>query len=220
MDTLIFSVLKKHPLFKKLDENTLFTISSLFSIKSYGIGQYVFQQYDEADRLYIIISGQASIETVSLDGKIIIIAQLSTGHIFGEFALIDNHPRSASVLITHSARLASLSGYAFLKLMNEHPSISKAMLQTLVKHIRHSNDQIESLVNLSLLQRTAKLLLTMNRTEENVINVTQKKLSEQLFASREKVNAKLKELEEIGSIKRGHRKIEIISENRLSMLIN
>lgn len=216
----IYSILRNHALYKELDERTIKEIASLFISKSYQLDQYVFQQFDEPDRLYIVLSGQVAIQTHGNDGKIVTLSTLGPGNIFGEFALIDHQPRSASVVVTKKANLASLTGVTFQNLLVQHPAISKGMLKALVQHLRHSNNQIESLVSHSLLQRTANHLLNLSRLEGSILRITQKTLSDQLFASREKVNAKLKELEKKGAIRRGHRKIEILSESRLSNIID
>lgn len=219
MKSELNSLLKRNSLFGQLDHQTLDNLAKQFSDKKYNAGQLVFQQWNEAKRLYIIVSGKISIETYSLDGKVIKIASLGSGDIFGEFSLVDKKPRSASAVAMVETHLASLSADIFDSFIDAHPSVIKSMLIALVDHIRKSNDQIESLVSLSLLQRTSKLLLNLNEKEGSLLSVTQKQLSEQLFASREKVNAKLKELELKGAIKRGHRKIEIISTETLQRLL-
>ena len=214
----IVAAIKKSDLFNGVEDMAIASIQSQFIEKKYLKDQFVFQQWDEADRLYIILSGLASIQMHGIDGKDITIATLHPGSIFGEFALIDDQARSASVIIDQDAKIASMSKTAFKKLIETNQIISKNMLKCLIGHLRKSNDQMESLVNLTLSQRTAKILLELYEKEGRVINVTQQKLSERLFASREKVNASLKALENSGSIKRGHRKIEIISVEGLSEL--
>lgn len=214
----IVAAIKKSDLFNSVEDMAIASIQSQFIEKKYLKNQFVFQQWDEADRLYIILSGLASIQMHGMDGKDITIATLHPGSIFGEFALIDDQARSASVIIDQDAKIASMSKTAFKNLIETNQIISKNMLKHLIGHLRKSNDQMESLVNLTLSQRTAKILLELYEKEGRVINVTQKKLSERLFASREKVNASLKALENQGSIKRGHRKIEIISVEGLSQL--
>ena len=214
----ILMALRKSELFNHIDDRLLLSIRDQFTEKKYPKSQFVFQQWDKADRLYIILSGQVSVQMHGMDGKDITIATLHPGSIFGEFALLDDQPRSASILVDKDVNLASLSKHTFNNLIETHPTLLKNMLKRLIGHLRKSNDQMESLVNLTLSQRTAKILLELYEKEGRVINVTQQKLSERLFASREKVNASLRALENNGSIKRGHRKIEILSIESLTQL--
>jgi len=212
-------VLKNQVLFSGLDDQTLDNLALQFTTKVYNKGQYVFQQWDEASRLYILLTGQVSIEMHGNDGKTIKIMSLDSGNIFGEYSILDNLPRSASVVVTQQAKLASISGLSFQNLLDSEPSLARNMLRVLVGHIRKSNGHIESIVSLSLLQRTAEILLSMSEKDGKLLRITQKELSQKLYASREKVNAKLKKLETRGAIKRGHQKIEILSESILKNMI-
>ena len=86
----------------------------------------------------------------------------------------------------------------------------------LVARLRSTNNQVESLVTLTLLQRTAKLLLQISEKTGPEVKTTQTELADRLFATREKVNSKLKELERMGAIKTGHGMILIKDISRLS----
>ena len=209
------AALSANRLFAGLGSDYLAQLSPHFVEKTYPVGNYVFQQWDAPNRLYIVLSGKLSIETHGPDGKIITLGVLGPEDVFGEFALIDKRPRSASVIVTESARLGSISKMTFDQLIMEHPIILKNMLNLLVGHLRTSNDQIESLVNLTLMQRTAKLIHTMSVNDAQEIKITQKALSERLYASREKVNTKLKELDSMGAITRGRGRITVLSKEAL-----
>ncbi len=213
-------ILSRHWLFGSLPERTRSDLISKFSIKKYQMKNYVFHQDDLAERLYVILDGEISVETTSMSGKTTKITHLSKGEIFGEFALIDEGLRSASAIIVRPTTLASLSAQAFHQIMEEQPEFAKSLLCVLVAHIRQSNQQIESLVTLSLLQRTARLLLQLAKTEGDLINITQQQIGERLFASREKVNIKLKKLEQLGAISTGHGKIQIHNTEHLARIVD
>ena len=215
MSQALIESLKKQPIFQSIDAANFESLVSLFSITSFDVGQYVFHQGDEASQLYIILSGKISIETYTEDGKMTQFVHLGAGDIFGEFAVLDAGVRSAGARIIEKCSLASLTKSDFHKLLDDNPPILKQLLSFLVGRLRHSNHQIESLATRSLSQRTAYLLLSLSQTDGPVLKITQKRLSEMLFASREKVNVKLKELEAKGAIKCGHRKITVVSESLL-----
>ena len=85
----------------------------------------------------------------------------------------------------------------------------------LVERLRNTNHQVESLVTMTLLQRTARLLLQISGEYGPEIKTTQAELAQRLYATREKVNTKLKQLERLGSIKIGHGKILIKDASKL-----
>ena len=212
-------ILIRHWLFSVLPGKVIADLSLQFTIKNYAKDQYVFHQDDQAKRLFILLDGEVSIETVNLDGKITKLIHLGAGEIFGEFALIDEEGRSASARIVRKSKIASLPGQVFHDLLSAYPEFSKKLLAVLVARLRGSNHQVESLVTLTLLQRTAQLLLQLSGSSNSVIKTTQNDLSERLFATREKVNTKLKELERMGAIETGHSKITVKNPARLSALL-
>ncbi len=213
-------ILVRHWLFGTLPGRVIADLANQFSVKSYRKNQYVFHQDDPAARLYVVLEGEVSIETLAADGQVTKIAHLHAGEIFGEFALIDDGGRSAGAITMHKTELASLPGKVFHRLLDDYPEFSRRMLEVLVSRNRQSNSQIESLVTLSLLQRTARLLLQMSETGDTVLNITQEEFASRLFASREKVNGKLKEIEAAGAIKTGHGKITIINNVRLGRYLD
>ena len=212
------SILIRNWLFGVLPGRVLADLSLQFSTKKYSPNQYVFHQDDEANHLYIILEGEVSIETINVEGKMTKIAYLNTGEIFGEFAVIDEKGRSASALVSKHTILASLPSRIFKELLDNHPEFARQLLAVLVTRLRGSNQQVESLVTMNLLQRTAWMIFQISEKTGPEINLTQTELAERLSASREKVNTKLKELESFGVIKLGHRKIEILSLDDLQRI--
>lgn len=212
-------ILMRHWLFGVLPGRTIADLSHQFATKRYKKDQFIFHQEDKADRLYVILDGEISIESYQSDGQMTKITHLHGGEIFGEFALIDEMGRSASARIVKPSTLASLKGSVFDKLLTEHPGFSRKMLHVLVGRVRATNEQVSSLVTMNLLQRTARLLLQLQGLQGNDIKITQTELSERLFASREKVNVKLKELEQLGAIETGHGQIRIRNTEALKILL-
>lgn len=213
-------ILIRHWLFGVLPGKVIAELSQQFATKKYSKDQYVFHQDDTAKRLFVILDGEISVETINVDGKVTKIIHLNKGEIFGEFALIDEEGRSASSRVVRKATLASLPGHIFHDLLSDFPEFSRKLLAVLVARLRSSNQQVESLVTLTLLQRTAELLLSINDNSGPDIRSTQTELADRLFATREKVNTKLKELERMGAIEIGHGKIKIVKASRLSALMD
>ena len=207
------------PVFRLVGPEKLDHLADAFSLKTYKTDQYIFHQGDEAKRLYIVLSGKISIESYTEGGKIIQFVHLRKGDLFGEFAILDEGVRSAGARALEKTELAILTKSAFNNTLEDTPLVARRLLSLLVRRLRNSNNQIESLAALSLLQRTAQHLLNLCENEGSALKITQKELSERLFASREKVNAKLKDLEKAGAIERGHRKIHILSTDKLMRYI-
>lgn len=209
------SILINNWLFGALPGMVISDLTHQFLPRRYRNKQYVFHQDDPAKHVFVIIEGEVSIETINIDGKVTKISQLSTGDIFGEFAVIDKGLRSANALISRPCLVASLKSEIFLNLIYDYPPFSQKIMSVLVDRLRTTNQQVESLVTMTLLQRTAKILLQISSSKGPKIEVTQTELAERLYASREKVNSKLKQLEDMGAVKRGHGFILIKNAEKL-----
>lgn len=208
-------VLQTQQVFQLVEPEVLDHIASAFTVRSFTTNQHIFHQGDEAKSLYIVLSGKISIESYTENGKVIQYVHLRSGDIFGEFAILDKGVRSAGARVMENAELAILTKSSFNNILDDNPLVQRQFLSLLVRRLRNSNHQIESLAALTLLQRTAQYLLSLSKKEGETLTLTQKELSERLHASREKVNVKLKELERMGAIERGHKKIKILSSRLL-----
>ncbi len=218
MQSMLLDILKNHWLFSALTDEKLSACVAAVHMQTYEAGQYVFHQMDDPQKLYIIIRGEVSIETHSLAGKVIKIKHLIDGDIFGEFALIDDGPRSANAVVMKPTEVAALNRSVFQNIMKSDIEFSQRLLRVLVNRLRHSNHQVESLVSQSLSQRTARLLCLLQAQKGDVIKVTQKQLSDRLFASREKVNEKLQVFEARGAILKTRGRVEIVNLDTLKKL--
>ena len=192
-------ILLHHPLFSALPGRVITDLTHQFSTRKYSKGQYVFHQDDIANCLFVVVTGEVSIETLNMDGKVTKISQLNRGDIFGEFSLIDGRARSASAVVARSSYLATLNRAQFYELIETYPSFSKSLMEILVNRLRQSKQQIESILTMSLMQRTSQILLQLSKTSGPEIKITQTNHALRLDATREKVTSKLNELERLGA---------------------
>jgi CRP-like cAMP-binding protein len=201
---------KTHWLFGGLTQNERSGISKALHTKPYAAGEVIFLQGDQPDRLYLIISGEVSVEVISAGGHTTQLARLSAPEIFGEFALIDGKPRSASASAVTDCNLASLDKARFLRLIEHSPGFALRLASGLVSRLRNSNAQIESLNTQPLKARLLNAILSVEGSRNGtVILTTQTQLAEHVSGSREKVNKNLKAIERDGLITVRRGQIEI-----------
>ena len=84
------------PLFSGLPEEMLAAVSQAASIAEFQRNEVIFHEKDRGTTLFLILSGLVKVSLVRGDGKEAILALLRPGEFFGEMALLDNRPRSAS----------------------------------------------------------------------------------------------------------------------------
>ncbi len=123
-------VLARLPLFKGLSKRHLKRIEQLARTRHFPRGATVVQAGDPGDAFYVILEGTVAVRT---GGRKIL---LSTGEFFGEMALLDGAPRSASVAADSDSLLMVIPRPGFVKLLESEPSITIAILGTLSQRIR------------------------------------------------------------------------------------
>lgn len=111
----------------------------------YRAGEYIFFEGDMDYHFYIIESGQVSIFTKSPEGKRLPIATLSEGESFGEFALLDRKPRSASAIADIETVVFQISEKGYEQLLGELPVWASSMLRSFSNRLRNMNNVLQQL---------------------------------------------------------------------------
>ena len=101
----------------------------------FAAGDVIFSEGDTGDVMYVVRSGEVSIEHKGHVMEII-----GGGGIFGEMALIDGSPRSATVRAKTDCKVVPISEKTFLFLVHETPYFAIAVMRTLAGRLRHMNE--------------------------------------------------------------------------------
>jgi CRP/FNR family cyclic AMP-dependent transcriptional regulator len=159
---------------------------------------------DATDSLYIVLSGRLKVMMSDSDGKEVILSILGPGEFFGEMGLIDDEPRSASVVTIEPCELLSISKRDFKKCLVENSEMSMAVMRGLVRRLREADRKIGSLALLDVYGRVARLLLDMaeNVNGEKVVTkrLPKQDIAKMIGASREMVSRVMKDLQTGGYI--------------------
>lgn len=202
-------LLRNVPLFSVLPENQLALLTGLVGRKSFPRGATIISAGEMTDSLYLIISGRLKVMMSDDEGREVILAILNPGEFFGEMGLIDDHPRSATVVALEACELLYLSKRDFKKCLQDNFDLCMTVMRGLVRRLRDADKKIGSLALMDVYGRVARLLLEMAETIDGQKVVT-KKLAKQdiakmIGASREMVSRVMKDLQTGGYIEvRGH----------------
>ena len=197
-------LLRNVPLFSVLPESQLSLLTSLVGRKTFPRATTIISAGDTTDSLFVIISGRLKVMMSDDEGREVILAILNPGEFFGEMGLIDDHPRSATVVALEACELLSLSKRDFKKCLEDNFELAMTVMRGLVRRLREADKKIGSLALMDVYGRVARLLLEMSETVEGQKIVT-KKLAKQdiakmIGASREMVSRVMKDLQEGGYI--------------------
>jgi len=108
-------------------------------------GEALFQRDDPGDAFYIIDEGQVRIFTLDEEGRELTLNTLEAGEAFGELALVDDWPRSASASAVGPATLRRLNRDDFLERVHTSRQLSDILTRLLSQRARHMTDYIERL---------------------------------------------------------------------------
>src|SRR5712692_8201479 len=197
-------LLRNVPLFSMLSEHQLALLTSAVSRKGLPRGTTIIAAGDVTESLYVVISGRLKVMISDDEGREVILAILGPNEFFGEMGLIDDHPRSASVVALEACEVMSLSKRDFKRCLAENFEMATTVMRGLVKRLREADQKIGSLALMDVYGRVARLLLEMAETV-NGQKVVTKKLAKQdiakmIGASREMVSRVMKDLETSGRI--------------------
>jgi len=215
-------LLAKVELFSELNAEELATVASVASIRSVAKDTVVFHGGDAADAVYVISSGKVKVVTTSTDGKEFILTVLGAGQVFGEMALLEEAPRSASVITLTTVELVAIKRDDFHHLLNTSPGISRSLLAILSRRLRRANSKMESLAYMDVAGRLARYLLDLARDHGQrmgkgwivVRRPTHSDIAHSIGTSRETVSRLINEFEEgFGLVNKG--KFTYIRENLL-----
>ena len=159
--------LHSSPLFAGLDDATLTLCADAMRGRKFRRGETVFHVEDPGDALFLVTSGEIKIVLPSEEGaEPVILTTVGRGGFFGELALLDGRPRSASAIAVRPAETLVLRRDAFDRLVDAEPALRRAMFAALTGEIRRLTGQIADLHFLDLPGRLARHLLRMGGAED------------------------------------------------------
>jgi CRP/FNR family cyclic AMP-dependent transcriptional regulator len=184
------------PLFSGLDQESLRELTEAARRRLFHAGEIVFHRDDTGQVLYVIRAGKVKIFVTGPEGQDMVLAILGPGDYFGELALLDGLPRSASAVAIEVADTLALQRTDFIRAVERHPRIAIQVMNVLSRRLRQTDAMIEDLLFLDVHGRVAKKLLELAelhgvRTPEGLrieLRLTQGELAAMVGASRESVN--------------------------------
>ncbi|MEP7050806.1 MAG: DUF1003 domain-containing protein [Pseudomonadota bacterium] len=166
------SLLGSIPMFQGLNEEDLAALSVSLVERTFPAGRAIMAQGDPGSEMYIVASGHVNIFLPGESSRRVSLKDVTRGEYFGELALFDDKPRSASALATTDAVLLALSRETLSDYLSSRPRAAMNILNTMAERLRETNamlseraaknsvEEIER--NLSWSQRLADKVAELN----------------------------------------------------------
>jgi CRP/FNR family cyclic AMP-dependent transcriptional regulator len=203
MDTDIFDQV---PLFENLSEDERNSLASRFIVRHHPKNSVIINEGDDTSSFYIILKGRVKVYLTDDNGKEVVLNIQGRGEYLGEVALLDESPRSASVLTMEDSQFAVLNRQSFIECISESPQLSLKVMQGLTRRLRALSENVRSLALMDVYGRMARLLLELavDRDGDRVIEdrLTQNDIAARIGASPKMVGRIMQDLKKGGYVRK------------------
>jgi CRP/FNR family cyclic AMP-dependent transcriptional regulator len=191
-------LLRRVWLFADLDDDELAHIAAVSRELSCRAGEILLNQGDTSGDLFSVIQGRLKVVSVASAGEEILLSVMGAGDVFGEIALLDQAPRSATVVAAETCRLLVVPQAAFRALLLQMPALALRLLALMARRVRRLSIRTEDNAALDVRARLAKALLDLAErfgiagpgasSIRITVRLSQKELGRMVGATREMVN--------------------------------
>ena len=189
--------------------------------------ELIFREGDPGDTCYLIKSGAVLLTREHQDGRMIALAELRAGGMFGELAMFRGETRSATAEATEATEAIALLAPDVQRLIRSNPDIATKLLAALSERVRRTTERLLQQSFQTVAGRVAGAVLaqTVARQAEGapqrdvVIRATQAEIAGLAGTSRESVSRFLAILERAGVVRVGRGRVTVIEPRRLRAYI-
>ncbi len=162
------ALLRTIPMFEGLGDEDLDALARTLEERRYAAGAMIFNQGDPGDAMYIIAEGHVNIHLPGEASRRVSLKDITRGEYFGELALFDSKPRSASALATTDATMLELARETLSGYLTRRPGAAMAILRTIAERLRETNKMISERAAKNVVEEIEKNLSWSDRLADKV----------------------------------------------------
>lgn len=193
-----------HELFPELTPEEVDFIASKGTVRKFPRSTVVISEGDFSDYMFVIKIGQVMVYVSNQQGKDAVLNIQGEGEYFGELAMIDHQPRSASVKTVGQAELVFISKTDLEECLLEMPELAIKFLSAVTQRVRYLTDVVK---NIALNDVWGRVIHTLNHLSEEVdgrrvikVRLTHQDIANMVGSSREMVSRIMRDLQVGGYI--------------------
>jgi CRP-like cAMP-binding protein len=126
------------------------------NLRVYEAGEVIFSEGEEADRMYILLEGAVALKMKVEKGETVIKVVSTPNDFFGEMALLDGRPRSATAIAERRSKVLVVDGPSFEAMILQNGKFALKVIKVLSERIRRSNDAVSDLIEILPKERIAR----------------------------------------------------------------
>jgi CRP/FNR family cyclic AMP-dependent transcriptional regulator len=165
-------ILRKIPIFATLSSVEIARLAQVTSLRLCRKDEVIFYEDEEGDFFFVIVAGRVKVTLLGIPdrftrdyGREVLLSSLGPGDFFGEMALVDNEPRSATAVASEETELLCIHRSDFQRVLTNYRGFVGALLRSLTARLRRANQQIATLAILDGYGRTARAILDLAREQ-------------------------------------------------------
>lgn len=218
------TIIERNTLFRGLAMATIEQVAALANRRNYEEGAVVFLRGDPGESLYGVVTGKVRISVSAPGGKEVFLNIMEPGDSFGEIALLDGQPRTATATALAPTELMIIQREQFLALLRKEPPLALHLITLLCQRARWTAELMEDSALLGAPARLAKRLLslaTLHGRETpggTQLAISQEELARFLGLSRQVVNQHLQTWRGKNWVSLGRGSVTIANERALRNL--
>lgn len=187
-------------LFSQLAPADTETLTKHNHTRKYPANSILINEGDNTDSLYVILEGEVKAYACDESGKEVILNILHAGDYFGELSLIDDEPRSASIMTLTQTTVMVISKANFKKCLADNSDLAFNMIRALTRQVRNLTENVKNLALMDVYGRVIHTLydLAKEKNSDGKLEIkprlTHQEIAQIVGSSREMVSRILKEL--------------------------
>lgn len=154
-------LLREVPLFSGLSGEDLEALAAIVSRRKYDRAETLFLQGDPGEEFLVLIEGSVKVELMNQDGKELTLTILKPFQFLGELALLDDVPRSATVVAMEKSEFLTINKKDFARVVDSYPKMCIPMLRQLTKRVRVLTEDIASMAFMDSYSRVTRKILSL-----------------------------------------------------------
>src|SRR5688572_10951148 len=221
-------LLARTEIFADLEPREVEAIAQVAVPRHWDRGEVIFREGDSGDTCYLLRSGSVVLTREHQDGRMVALAELRAGALFGELAMFRGETRSATAEAVEATTAVALLARDVQRLIRRHPELALKLLASLAERVSRTNERLLQQSFQTVAGRVASALLaqTVSRQAEGapdsdvLIRATQAEIAHLAGTSRESASRFLATLERAGVVTLGRGKVTVHDPSRLRNYIH
>jgi CRP/FNR family cyclic AMP-dependent transcriptional regulator len=181
------------------------------SRRKIAMGKHLYSQGEEANELFVVVSGRVAISMVRPDGKEFLIDIVGPGALCGEGAAFDKLMRISGALAIEDCEVVVLTSKRLCELLASHPEATQVILHAMAQKQRMLISRLLQVTQMSPQDRIADLLKQMAIPERKIIALTHQQSASLIGASRVTVTRAMRRMQRGGIVKCSRGRYELMA---------